>query len=97
MVVNFNDVGGKVISPVKLAHVVLRTNNFAKMNQFYKDFLGGQASVEIPDQLSFLTYDEEHHRIAVIALPSIKNKDKDSCGLEVLPSPKPSIPTANIV
>jgi hypothetical protein len=97
MVVNFNDVGGKVISPVKLAHVVFRTNNFAKMNQFYKDFLGGQASVEIPDQLSFLTYDDEHHRIAVIAMPSIKNKDKDSCGLEVLPSPKPSIPTANIV
>jgi catechol-2,3-dioxygenase len=88
MVVDFNDVGGKVISPVKLAHVVLRTNNFAKMNQFYKDFLGGQASVEVPDQLSFLTYDDEHHRIAVVAIPSLKNNDKDSCGLEVCPFPQ---------
>jgi catechol-2,3-dioxygenase len=88
MVINFNDVGGKVISPVKLAHVVLRTNNFTKMNQFYKDFLGGQASIEVPDQLSFLTYDDEHHRIALVSIPSIKNKDKDSCGLEVCPFPQ---------
>ena len=88
MIVNFNDVGGKVTSPIKLAHVVLRTNNFAAMNQFYKDFLGGQASVEIPDQLSFLTYDDEHHRIAVAAIPSLKNNDKDSCGLEVCPFPQ---------
>jgi len=59
MVVNFNDVGGKVISPVKLAHVVFRTNNFAKMVQFYQDFLGGEASVEVPGQISCLTYDDE--------------------------------------
>ena len=83
MVVNFNDVGDKVVSPIRLAHVVLRTNNFTKMTQFYKDFLGGKASVEIPDQISFLTYDEEHHRIAIISIPPIKNKDKDTCGLEV--------------
>jgi catechol-2,3-dioxygenase len=88
MVVDFNNVGGKVISPAKLAHVVFRTNNFAKMNQFYKDFLGGQASVEVPDQISFLTYDDEHHRIAVAAIPSLKNNDKDSCGLEVRPFPQ---------
>ena len=88
MIVNFNDVGGKVTSPIKLAHVVLRTNNFAAMNQFYKDFLGGQASVEVPDQLSFLTYDDEHHRIAVAAMPSLKNNDMDSCGLEVCRFPQ---------
>jgi catechol-2,3-dioxygenase len=83
MVVNFNDAGDKVISPIQLAHVVLRTNNFAKMNQFYKVFLGGKASVEVPDQISFLTYDDEHHRIAIVAVPSINNKDKNTCGLEV--------------
>lgn len=59
MVVNFNHVGAKVVSPVKLAHVVLRTNNFAKMVQFYEDFLGGKASVEVPGQISFLTYDDK--------------------------------------
>jgi catechol-2,3-dioxygenase len=83
MVVNFNDLGDKVTSPVKLAHVVLRTNNFAKMAQFYKDFLGAKASMEVPDQLSFLTYDDEHHRIAIVNIPPIQNKDKNTCGLEV--------------
>jgi catechol-2,3-dioxygenase len=87
MVVDFNSVGGKVTSPAKLAHVVLRTNNFAKMNQFYKDFLGGRATMEVPDQLSFLTYDDEHHRIAIVAVPALKNTDTDRCGLEVCSFP----------
>jgi catechol-2,3-dioxygenase len=90
MVVDFNHLGDKVISPVKLAHVVLRTNNFAKMTQFYKDFLGAKVAAETPGLLSFLTYDDEHHRIAIVNMPSIKNKDKDSCGLEVGHVPQPS-------
>ena len=83
MVVNFNDVGHKVVSPVKLAHVVLRTNNFSTMNKFYKDFLGGRAAHEVPNVISFLTYDDEHHRVAIVAIPSIGDKDKNTCGLEV--------------
>jgi catechol-2,3-dioxygenase len=83
MAVNFNDVGGKVVSPVKLAHVVLRTNNLSKMSRLYKDFLGAKASLETPDLFSFLTYDDEHHRIAIVNIPPIKNKDKNTCGLEV--------------
>lgn len=83
MAVNFDHLGDKVVSPVKLAHVVLRTNNFTKMTEFYKDFLGAKAALEMPNLLSFLTYDDEHHRIAIVNIPPIKNKDKDTCGLEV--------------
>lgn len=83
MTIDFDDVGDKVISPVKMAHVVLRTNNWAKMNDFYKEFLGGRAAIEIPNQISFLTYDDEHHRIALVAVPTLKPKDKQTCGLEV--------------
>lgn len=64
-----------------MAHVVLRTNNFDQMRQFYKTFLGGTAAHE-NDFLSFITYDEEHHRIALIKFPDIKNKDYNTCGLE---------------
>jgi len=80
--INFDDVGQKVVSPIKLAHVVLRTNNFGKMNDFYQTFLGGKIQIEVPGQISFLTYDEEHHRIALIAVPELKAKDKNTCGLE---------------
>ena len=65
----------KVISPVKLAHVVLRTSPEA----FYKTFFGGHAFYE---NAMLSTYDYEHHRIAVAALPGLKPKDRQTSGLE---------------
>ncbi|THC88308.1 hypothetical protein EYZ11_012243 [Aspergillus tanneri] len=32
--------------------------------------------------MAFLTYDEEHHRIAITGLLGTTDKDPDSCGLE---------------
>lgn len=71
----------KVKSPSSLAHVVLRTPNFEAMNNYYKTFLGAEASYE-NDILSFLTYDEEHHRIAIVAVPGTGPKVQKSAGLE---------------
>ena len=71
----------KVISPSKLAHVVLRTNNMEAMKEFYVTFLGGRI-VHANPMLSFMTYDDEHHRIAFIQIPDLQDKIRDSCGLE---------------
>ncbi|KAJ0420295.1 Glyoxalase/Bleomycin resistance protein/Dihydroxybiphenyl dioxygenase [Aspergillus carlsbadensis] len=73
----------QTLSPAGLAHVVLRTQpaNFRNMTDFYKRFLGAHASHE-NDFLSFLTYDDEHHRIAIAALPDIRPRDPKTCGLE---------------
>jgi catechol-2,3-dioxygenase len=71
----------KVLSPSKMAHVVLRTGQYEKMREFYKAFLGGQASYE-NDFISFITYDDEHHRIALIAVPGTGPKIRTSAGLE---------------
>jgi catechol-2,3-dioxygenase len=75
---------GKVKSPSRLAHVVLRTSagNFQTMAEYYKKFLGAHAVYE-NQFLSFLTYDDEHHRIAIAALPGIEGKNPTSTGLEV--------------
>ncbi|OAL34494.1 hypothetical protein AYO20_06337 [Fonsecaea nubica] len=69
--------------PTKFAHVVLRTNadNFQKMVQFYKDFLGASAAFE-NDFLSFLSYDDEHHRIAIAGIPGTAPRNPKACGLE---------------
>lgn len=75
-----NGTAGKVLSPSKLAHIVLQTNNFEAMRDFYKVFLGATASFE-NDSLSFITYDEEHHRVAIVKLPGLKDKDFQSSGL----------------
>ncbi|KAK8198560.1 hypothetical protein M8818_006427 [Zalaria obscura] len=73
--------GEKVISPAKLAHVVLRTNNLQPMVDFYQTFLGAKIQYA-NDFLAFLTYDDEHHRIAIAQLPGLGAKVPQSCGLE---------------
>ncbi|KAK5455845.1 hypothetical protein LTS15_005162 [Exophiala xenobiotica] len=76
------DVAGcKVLSPSALAHVVLRTSNFSNMVDFYLKFLGGTITYE-QDSISFITYDEEHHRIAIIGIPDTGPKAPTSAGLE---------------
>lgn len=87
---DFDKPSAKVISPIQLAHVVLRTNNFKIMVDFYKTFLGGEASYE-NDFLSFLTYDEEHHRIAIAAIPGTGPKATNTCGLEHIAFTFPSL------
>lgn len=81
MAVDYDNAGKQVIRPSYLAHVVLRTNNFKPMVDFYKTFLGAHASFE-NDMMSFLTYDEEHHRIALLQIPRTGPKQKETCGLE---------------
>lgn len=71
----------KVISPSKVAHVTLRTCNYQAMTQYYKDFLGAEASYE-NDMLCLLRYDDEHHRIGIIAFPDTQPKVLGSSGLE---------------
>lgn len=73
----------KVKSPAALAHVVFRTHNFIGMVAYWKHFLGAHATWE-NDFLSFLTYDEEHHRIAIVGMPDSTPKAPTSVGLEHL-------------
>lgn len=73
--------GTKVLPPTSLAHVVLRTSNFTAMRDFYMTFLGAHPSFE-NDQLSFMTYDSEHHRIAIINMPHLGPKDSTTRGLD---------------
>ena len=51
-------------SPEKLAHVVLWTRQLPQMRDWYLDVLEARVVHENP-ALAFLTYDDEHHRIAL--------------------------------
>lgn len=78
---NLDVLGDKVLSPISLAHVVLRTSNLKGMREFYVTFLGGRIA-HGNDFLCFITYDEEHHRIALIEFPGTTAKVTTSSGLE---------------
>lgn len=81
----------KVLSPTALAHVVLRTSNFKNMVDFYTNFLGGSVTYG-NEMISFLTYDEEHHRIAILAIPGTGPKQPLSSGLEHIAFAFPTLP-----
>src|SRR5215469_12311664 len=63
---------GKV-APAKLAHIVLRaTPERARLLAgWYKTVLEGEATFE-NEQIAFITYDSEHHRVAVVGVPGVK-------------------------
>jgi catechol-2,3-dioxygenase len=51
------------------------------MVDFYTTFLGGRIAYGNP-HLSFITYDEEHHRIGIVKIPGTGPKDIKSSGME---------------
>jgi catechol 2,3-dioxygenase-like lactoylglutathione lyase family enzyme len=72
---------GKV-APKKLAHMVLRTKEgrVETILDWYKKVLEGEAMYENP-MIGFVTYDQEHHRVAVLALPGVGDHVDMTCGL----------------
>ena len=52
-------------SPVKLAHVALRTRNVVRLREWYCTVLEARAVFE-NDMIAFVTFDDEHHRLAII-------------------------------
>lgn len=83
MAVDYDNPGKIVLRPKYLAHIVLKTPNpetFKAMVQFYKLFLNARVTYQ-NDLLSFLTYDEEHHRIAIGIFPGTTPRVPKAAGL----------------
>lgn len=78
-----SDNGVRRISPAKLSHAVLRTTRLKEMVEWYKTVLNAEVLYQ-NDFLVFMTYDEEHHRIALAAVPGLVEKPKRSAGLDHL-------------
>ncbi|MDG2332638.1 MAG: VOC family protein [Myxococcota bacterium] len=69
------------IAPVKLAHVVMRTSRYRKMVDWYKEVLEAESTYDNP-MITFLTYDEEHHRIAIANMPALLPRPRFMAGVE---------------
>ena len=73
----------KRIVPARFAHAVLRTNKFKPMVEWYKTVLMAEVVAE-NEMLAFMTYDDEHHRIAIAAIPGLNDRAPHSVGLDHL-------------
>jgi catechol-2,3-dioxygenase len=69
------------ISPVKLAHFVIRSPRYAESIAWWSTVLGAEVRHQ-NDFLCFLTYDDEHHRLAIVSMPHLAENDRTSAGLE---------------
>jgi catechol 2,3-dioxygenase-like lactoylglutathione lyase family enzyme len=69
------------ISPAKFAHFVLRTGQVAKMAEWYKTVLAARI-VFRDERLCFLSYDDEHHRLALIQVPGLEPRDPNGTGTD---------------
>jgi len=73
-------VTGEAVSPALFAHFVLRTSNFDAMRSWYKTVLNARI-VHDNGTLCFMTYDDEHHRLALVNVAGLQKPAADSWGL----------------
>ena len=71
----------EALRPSKLAHVVLRVSDLARSRDWYLQVLQATPAYE-NDMVCFLTYDDEHHRIGLLARPDLSGSSDDRPGLE---------------
>ena len=70
-----------VAKPSKFAHLVLNARDFSGQIDFYQRLLGAHV-VHDAGAIVFLSYDEEHHRIAIAHRPGILPKIRNMAGVD---------------
>jgi len=66
--------------PAYFAHIVLYTKYRTEMTDWYCKVLGAQVMGDT-EGISFLTYDDEHHRVAIIEREGIGDKVQNTVGM----------------
>ena len=76
--------------PSKLAHVVYQTNRMGEMRDWYCAVLGARVIYE-NKHLAFVTYDDEHHRVAFADFGPLAPRDPAATELAVKPAETPGL------
>ena len=68
------------LAPIRFAHAVLQTNQLSRMLDWYRTVL--EADIQFSNEwIAFITYDEEHHRLAFVARPGTIDRVPNAAGL----------------
>ena len=70
-----------MIRPEKFAHVVIRTNRFKETIDWYRTVLHAWPAFE-NDFVAFITYDDEHHRLAFVNMPDAPDPAPGASGVD---------------
>lgn len=69
------------LAPCKMGHVAISTARLDEMLDFYCKVLEAQIAFR-DENLGFITYDEEHHRLALVRPPGLSPPPPRSYGLD---------------
>jgi catechol-2,3-dioxygenase len=72
---------GALIRPARFAHFVLRVRDLERSIEWYRTVVGMEI-VQRADKLAFMTYDEEHHRLALAETPVTAEVPPGAPGLD---------------
>jgi catechol-2,3-dioxygenase len=81
MKLDVNAIQEAAIPPSMLSHIVLRTGRLHEMQAWYCDVLGAHP-VHANQWAAFLTYDDEHHRIALVQMDGLEPAETQVSGLD---------------
>ena len=76
--------------PTKLAHLVYQTNRMAEMRDWYCAVLDARVIYE-DERLCFVTYDDEHHRVAFLDFGPLARRDASAVELGPKPVDTPGV------
>lgn len=71
------------LAPYKMGHVAISTGRLDAMLDFYCQLLEAQIAFR-DENMGFITYDEEHHRLALVRPPGLSEAPPRSYGLDHL-------------
>lgn len=70
----------QTIRPTEFAHIVLSTNQYEAVKAWYGTVLGMEVVVE-SGPLCFMSYDGEHHRLAIVNDPKLETRSDRQVGV----------------
>lgn len=68
-------------APRYMAHFVIHTNRFEESVAWYETFFDAEC-VHSGDGYTFLTFDDEHHRVAIVEMPGLEDHNENSAGVD---------------
>jgi catechol-2,3-dioxygenase len=77
---NRGDPGAPVVN--RISHIVIYTNKkYAEMKSWYAAVFNTRLVYERGDEITFLTFDSEHHRFAIRYQPQLSDRDDSIAGI----------------
>lgn len=77
-------------APALFAHMVLQTANYEALKAWYIEVLAARV-VHEGQGLCFLTYDDEHHRVAIKHAPNASVREREAAGVHHVAYTYPSL------